>query len=62
MGASHQAPFIWRKVFLEKRAKSHLATIGDKIIVETLYSNRVTKENKSDPKSLFAEKLTRLGA
>ena len=50
MGASHQAPFIWRMVFLGKRAtlpaKSHLATISDKIIVETLYSNMVTTENK----------------
>ena len=50
MGASHHALFISRMVFLGKRAtlpaKSHLATIGDKIIVETLYSNRVTTENK----------------
>ena len=54
MGASHHAPFIWRKVFLEKRAKSHLATIGDKIIVETLYSNRVTKENERIHTSLLS--------
>ena len=50
MGASLHAPFIWRNVFLGKRAtlpaKSHLATIGDKIIVQPLYSNRVTTENK----------------
>ena len=50
IGASHPAPFTWRMVFLGKRAtlpaKSHLATIGDKIIVETLYSNMVTTENK----------------
>ena len=54
MAASHLAPFIWRKVFVEKRAKSHLATIGDKIIVETLYSNRVTKENKRIHTSLLS--------
>ena len=61
MGASHHALFISRMVFLGKRAtlpaKSHLATIGDKIIVETLYSNRVTTENKrihtSLPSPLF---------
>ena len=58
MGASHHVPFIWRKVFLAKRAtlpaESRLATTGDKIIVETLYSNRVTMKNKRIHTSLLS--------